>query len=241
MASLSVGRSDLFVGEREYVISSNPSIPSKKLKSDARVETSCNFLGQISRIDSALRPILKEFDPFSYPIYLIEDSYHLYSSFKDLINSKDIGGLSKELITTALAVAYLAWNLLGSELWSKVSTVEDIIYNLSEMVHAFSKKEYYKVCERIFDIVNDLLWLLSYYYLYVEVEALSYAIDMISYLYYGLKELKGKDWALEFAGKMAMTAIRAHNVFSYFPEIRMKYEKKTNDNRSSLIPNLLKI
>jgi hypothetical protein len=183
-----------------------------------------SLYNQTCRIYDVVIPILQECDSISTPIYLVTDSQHLYCSFKDLINSKDWKTFSQELFTTTLAVAYLVWNILESDLWGKVGTVEDLVYNFLELIAALSREDYLDARERIFDIINDAVWLYSYYTIYIEIEALSYAIDMLTTFYYGLKELK-EDRKLEFVGKMVITAFRMNNVFSYFPEIRKKWEK----------------
>lgn len=188
------------------------------------VEIPHNMHGQTLRIIFVVLPILKEFEPLSRPAYIISDAYYLFSCLYDFINSKDVKAFFKELATTALAVGYLFWTIIESDLGDKIYTTQDLAYNLYELISGHDITSgaiisYREVFEKIFNIFNDGLWLSSYYFFYIEIEALSYGVDMLSYLYYAIKDWNNNK-KLEFLAGLAMTGIRFHNVISYMPHLR---------------------
>jgi hypothetical protein len=193
-----------------------------------------NNSSEIIRIVEITLPIFGEFEPFSYPLYVIKGGYDLCFCVRDLCKASDVKTISKELLVTAMAVAYLVWTIFENDLGDKISTGVDLIYNLYGMVVAISSREYTEFFEKILNIVDDSVWLISYYFCYVEIEALSYVIDGLSHCYSAYKEYKSPEGKkLEFLGDLCMSVIRAHNVVSYVPSIR---EKHSSQDTSPQLP-----
>jgi len=186
-----------------------------------------NNSSEIIHIVEVTLPIFGEFEPFSYPLYVIKGGYDLCFCVRDLSKASDVKTISKELLATAMAVAYLVWTIFENDLGDKISTGVDLIYNLYGMVVAISSLKYTEFFENILNVVDDAVWLISYYYCYVEIEALSYGIDCLSHCYSAYKEYKAPEGKkLEFLSDLCMSVIRAHNVASYVPSIKAKHSSQ---------------
>ena len=191
---------------------------------ETKSQEKTSYLNLAIRVGKAALPIFKVYPPLSKPITAILHAEKSVSSFTDLLNAKtdDRIAIAKGVVDTALSIAIFVSTILYHPLGMGIDAARDGVVNSIKMIQCLSKHEYKKAFDCCFNIVFDALYLSTFFYFAIELEAIVLGVEFLLLNYEGINEFIRGNY-IEGVGNVLLGAVRVYEISPFVPEIHRKY------------------
>jgi len=178
------------------------------------------------RVTLVALPFLSLYKPLSFPISLGMGATRVYTSVSQLfsnIQSGDARKIAFDVLQTTIAVIALASTIFAHPMGMIVTTAQDIIFELSDLVQSLQKGESEASLVALTKIINNLFYLALMCRGGLELSIVSLALQAITLLISSRDEFK-KGHSLEACGNLLMAAVRVHHGYSQFKLLQRQWE-----------------
>lgn len=165
---------------------------------------------QSVRIVQMALPFISLYKPFSHPLSIGLGGARVFTTFSELVSSikaNDRCLIGKSLLKVAITTTAVAYSILEHPISTFVTTTQDIAVNLGQLVNALEKKQYKRAAEVCLHLLNNFLYLASFYSISLELSIASIGCQIVIGLYNGVTEWQ-KGNHLESCTSILMAAIR---------------------------------
>ncbi|MBX9743666.1 MAG: hypothetical protein K2X08_00460 [Chlamydiales bacterium] len=171
-------------------------------------------------------PFLSLYKPLSLPISLGMGATRVYTSANQLISdiqSGDCNKISFDVLQTTIAVIALASTIFAHPIGMIVTTSQDIIFELSDLLQSLQKGDREASLMSLTKIINNTFYLALICRGGLELSIVSFAMQAITLVISSRDEFK-KDRILEGCGNLLMAAVRVNQGYSQFKLLQRQWE-----------------
>lgn len=203
----------------------NPLYYHREYSNDIDVphKESSNIYKQVALV--AL-PFLSLYKPLSYPISLVMGTTRIYTFSNQLISdiqSENCKKISFTVLQTAIAVIALASTIFAHPIGMIVTTSQDIIFELGDLVQSLKKGDLEASLVSLTKIINNAFYLVLICHGGLELSIASFAMQAITLVISSRDEFK-KGRILEGCGNLLMAAVRVNQGYSHFKLLQRQWE-----------------
>lgn len=171
-------------------------------------------------------PFLSLYKPLSLPISLGMGATRVYTSANQLISdiqSGDCKRISFDVLQTTIAVAALASTIFAHPIGMILTTSQDIIFELSELLQSLQKGDMEGSLISLTKIINNAFYLALICRGGLEFSIVSLAMQAITLVISSRDEFK-KGHVLEGCGNLLMAAVRVNQGYSQLKLLQRQWE-----------------
>jgi len=178
------------------------------------------------RVTLVALPFLSLYKPLSLPISLGMGATRVYTSANQLISdiqSGDCKRISFDVLQTTIAVVALASTIFAHPIGMIVTTSQDIIFELSDLVQSLQRGDLEASLISLTKIINNAFYLALICRGGLELSIVSFAMQAITLVISSRDEFK-KGHILEGCGNLLMAAVRVNQGYSQFKLLQRQWE-----------------
>lgn len=203
---------------REY--SNDINVPQKESQKE-----SSNIY---KRVTLVALPFLSLYKPLNVPIALGMGATRVYTFSSQLVSDIQSGNCKKisfTILQTAIAVVALASTVFAHPIGMIVTTSQDMIFELSDLVRSLQKGNLEASLVSLTKIINNAFYLALICRGGLEFSIASFAMQAITLVILSRDEFKkGKGHILEGCGHLLMAAVRVNQGYSQFKLLQRQWE-----------------
>ncbi len=190
---------------------------------DPRHETPLDIFRRVTLVTL---PFLSLYRPMSLPISLGMGAARVYTSGNQLISGIQGGDWKRilfDFVQTTIAVVALASAIFGHPIGMILTTSQDIIFELSNLVESLQKGDVVASLVSLIKILNNALYLALICRGGLELSIVSFSMQAITLVILSIDEFK-KGHILEGCGNLLMGAVRVNQACSHFKLLQRQRE-----------------
>lgn len=173
-----------------------------------------SWLDQSKRVAFAALPFFNLHKSLNFPLSVVMGGLRTYSSVTQLmetIGTRNVTDISFSMFQSTVSVIALAGTLFAHPLGMLISTANDLVIEISSLIHNLSAGEYKKAAENCLTTINNSLYLALFLNGGLELSIASLAMQILISLYHSQAEF-GKGRYIEAASHMLMSFVRGHQL-----------------------------
>jgi len=178
------------------------------------------------RVTFVALPFLSLYKPLNFPISVGMGTTRVYTSANQLVSAIQSGNCKKisfDVLQTAIAVIALASTIFDHPIGMIVTTSQDIIFELSDLVQFLQKGDLEASLVSLTKIINNAFYLALICHGGLELSIASFAMQAITLVISSRDEFK-KGHLLEGCGYLLMAAVRVNQGYSQFKLLQRQWE-----------------
>lgn len=178
------------------------------------------------RVTLVALPFLSLYRPFAFPIAVGMGATRVYTSAHQLISDIRLGDGKKiflDVLQTTMAVIALVSTIFAHPIGMIVTTSQDIIFELSDLVQALERGDLEASLTSLTKIISHVFYLALICHGGLELSIASFAMQAIT-LVIGSRNEFQQGHILEGCGNLLMAAIRIGQGYSQFQLLQRQWE-----------------
>lgn len=189
----------------------------------------------VQRVALASLPFASLYKPFNFPLSLGLGVLRAGVSSKDLFAAfyvRNAREISVCMLQTAVATAALAGTIFAHPLGMAITTGQDLLLEVTRLVHYFNDGDYEKAMLSCANIINNALYLSLFFGGGIEMSIASLALQILLELYHSKAEFK-KGHSIEAVGHLLMSVMRCSQLVGQ-SQLLQTQRKQAEEKRTLL-------
>lgn len=197
---------------------------TRDYKNDYQSPVGTTWKDNAQRVALVAMPFLALHAPFRPAISIGMGALRVWTHGKDLFTSDKKGfELAYQALQTTVAVVGLAGAIFAYPACMVVTTAQDTFIELRNLTHCLQNKDYKEALKSVTRIVNNLLYLTLLCRGGLELAIVSLLMQAVVLMISSAEEFK-KGRILEGCGNLLMAAVRLHQGYSQYEQLKRKWE-----------------
>jgi phosphatidylserine/phosphatidylglycerophosphate/cardiolipin synthase-like enzyme len=193
---------------------SEPSYYHREYKNDLPTAQENSWVNTAQRVALTALPFVSLYKPLSFPLSLLTGGLRTYTSAAQLLEAIQAGEAKEiafAMAQTAISVLALAGTIFAHPVGMLISTGNDLILEVVDLIQNLQKGEYEKAAINCLNIINNALYLALFLNGGIELTIVSLALQILIGVYHARGEfLKGN--FIEAAGHLGMCLVRGSQI-----------------------------